>query len=72
MQKLKQELRKSAEENGYALTDQEFERLYGHTVRKAEIIGKDKDYLPLLFKDVVKEYFFSVATLAIGIIRIEI
>lgn len=69
MQEYQEKLRKSAAEEGYVLTDQEFERLFGYTVRKAEIIGKDEDYLPLLFKDVVKEYFFSVATLAAGIIR---
>lgn len=69
MQKLKRELRKSAEENGYALTDQEFERLYEHTVRKTEIIGKEEDYIPLLFKDVVHEYYFSIATLAMEVMR---
>lgn len=72
MQEYQKELRKSAEKDGYVLTDQEFERLFRHTVRKAEITGKGIEYLPLLFKDVVKEYFFSVATLAVGIIRTEI
>lgn len=65
------EIRKDLEQEGYILTEQEFLKLLGHTERKLKIIGKDENYLPLLFPSVVREYFFSIATLAVGILQME-
>lgn len=56
-----QEVRKRMEDEGYVLTQQEYEVILGHTKRKMELIGRDADYLPYLLEDEIKNYFFRCA-----------
>jgi len=65
------EIREKLEKDGYVLTDQEFEKILKHAERKVEIIGKDEYSISLLLPSMVKEYFFSISTIALSILQAE-
>lgn len=45
--------------SGEQLTEDEYEKALKYARRKAELNGKDEDYIPLLLPDVIKERLFS-------------
>ena len=70
---MSEELQNIVEEyraNGYPLEDKEAEEIKELCYRKMEVANiKDKEgYLPLLFKDMVKEHFFRMAVNAKSIL----
>lgn len=53
------EIRKQMEEQGYKISDEEFEQALIYTRLKAKRVGKKEDYLPLLLPDVIKEVLYN-------------
>lgn len=73
MQELFEEIRRDAEDDGYHLTDEEFEKLVRYAKRKALVSGKNEAYVPYLLPDVIKEYFGrrAINTLTFADMRFE-
>ena len=53
-------VKQQLEKDGYKISNAEFSYLVEYAKRKAKIAGKDESYIPILFPDMVKEYFFRM------------
>lgn len=60
------EIRAECEEGGWKVNDREFDSLVAFARRKANLTGKDENYLLYLLPDVIREYFFRKAVNAVG------
>lgn len=59
--------RKAAERTlGFAVSDDVAERVLGYAKRKCELNHKPDDYLPLLYKNELTDYFMRLAITARG------
>ena len=65
-------VRKTMEEKGMVLTQQEFDLIVLHARRKLEIIHKGEEYLPLLLEDEIKNYFFRITVNAAGLMMMAL
>jgi hypothetical protein len=61
-------IRKEMENQGYILSEPEYEIILGHTTRKLEVNGKDEEYLQYLLPDEIKDYFFRITVNAASLL----
>lgn len=55
------EIRRDMTEQGYKMTDEQYDMMVSYARRKAESAGKDESYLPYLIPDVIREWFIQNA-----------
>ena len=51
-------VREDMEKQGYVLTEEEYQIILEYTIRKSDLCGKGRDYVPLLLEDEIKNNGF--------------
>lgn len=65
-------VREDMEKQGYVLTEEEYQILFEHTIRKSNRCGNGKGYVPLLLEDEIKDYYFRNTVTAISFINMAV
>ena len=67
------EIKEQMERQGYQMTDEEFSEHLAYARRKAEVVGKQEDYIPLLLPDVIKEHYMrkAINSFTMGLMELD-
>lgn len=65
-------VREDMEKQGYVLTEEEYQIILEYTIRKSDLCGKGRDYVPLLLEDEIKNYYFRNTVTAISLINMAV
>lgn len=65
-------VREDMEKKGYVLTEEEYQIILEHTIKKSDRCGKSREYVPLLLEDEIKDYYFRNTVTAISILTMAV
>lgn len=67
------EIREQMEAEGFKMTDEEYAGHIAYARRKAEVAGKQEDYIPYLLPDVIKEHYMreAINSFTMGLMELD-